>query len=174
MPRAGHGEGPWWQVDRQVIFDDISAETGVLPGAPVPVSAPLTGRPDWDDWAIGLAFAVARRADCTRRRIGAVILDTSNRVVAVGYNGGRPGGPSCLAGACPRGRSDVAPGSSYDTGPGACIAIHAEQNALLYAGLDGARGAVLYCTDEPCGGCERMIQAAGIARVVWPGGSRTY
>lgn len=63
----------------------------------------------------------------------------------------------------------VAPGSSYDTGKGACIAIHSEANALIRAG-DRARGATLYCTSEPCEGCWRLIKGAGTARAVWYGG----
>jgi dCMP deaminase len=71
-------------------------------------------------------------------------------------------------GACPRARSDVAPGSSYDTGSGSCIAIHAEANALLYADRDKCEGATIYCTDEPCDGCLRLIVGAGVTRVMTP------
>lgn len=94
-------------------------------------------------------------------------------IVSTGYNGGPAGGASCLAGECPRGlmsKTDVAPGSSYDTGAGSCIALHAEQNALLRATWDEMDGSTLYCTDEPCDGCARMIAGTPIAKVVWPGG----
>ena len=60
-------------------------------------------RPSFDDWALLLAAAVSVRGDCTRKQVGAVILDTRNRIVSTGYNGAPPGGPSCLAGQCPRG-----------------------------------------------------------------------
>lgn len=123
-------------------------------------------RPDWDEYFLDIAVAVALRADCLRRAVGAVIVK-NHRIVATGYNGSVAGGPSCIQGECPRARSDVAPGSSYDTGPGQCIAIHAEANALLYASRDGCEGATLYCTDEPCDGCARLIWGAGITRLVW-------
>lgn len=127
-------------------------------------------RPDWDTYYLGIAEAVAARADCTRRTIGAIIVK-GDRIVSTGYNGAPSGKPGCLtAGACPRGRMDkmeVAPGSSYDTGSGACIALHAEQNAILRAGLE-CRGSVLYITDEPCDGCARLIEGSGISRVVFP------
>jgi deoxycytidylate deaminase len=61
----------------------------------------MTDRPSWDDWALGIAHAVAARADCTRRKIGAVILDSEHRIVSTGYNGSPPGGPSC------RGQSEL-------------------------------------------------------------------
>jgi len=67
----------------------------------------------------------------------------------------------------------VEPGSSYDTGAGACIALHAEQNAIIRASHLDMLGATLYVTDEPCGGCWRMIQGTPIARVVWPSGNRS-
>lgn len=131
-------------------------------------------RPDWDAYFIGIAFAVAVRADCTRRQVGAVIVDPQHRIVATGYNGAASGQPGCLtAGACPRGTmslEEVLPRSSYDTGAGSCIAVHAEANVLLYADGMRSRGSVLYCTDKPCDGCQRLIDGAGIARVVWARG----
>ena len=131
-------------------------------------------RPGWDDWALEIALAVATRADCTRRQVGAVILDQDWRVLSVGYNGAPSGAPGCLTmGACPRGRQNaaqVAPGSSYDTGAGSCIAVHAEANAIMYADPIRRRGGLLAITDEPCDGCRRLIAGSGVARVVWPSG----
>lgn len=127
----------------------------------------VSSRPSWDDYFIGIARAVAARADCSRRQIGAVVV-RDNRIVSTGYNGSPPGGPSCLAGECPRSTSNVPPGSSYDSGPGACIAVHAELNALLYAGIDGCKGSTLYITDQPCDGCAKIIAASGIECVVTP------
>lgn len=141
----------------------------------------------WDDYWLGVARAVAVRADCTRRKVGAVVVDDRNRVVSTGYNGSAPGGPSCLAGQCPRGRHwrpgqdatcqcgrdwpcplAVEPGSSYDTGPGQCVAVHAEANALLWADPGRVRGGVLYVTETPCGGCQRLVHGMGVSRVVTP------
>jgi dCMP deaminase len=130
-------------------------------------------RPSWDEWGLELAVTVARRADCTRRRVGAVLMTQDHSIVATGYNGAAPGKPGCLtAGACPRGRSGVAPGSSYDTGAGACIALHAEQNALLRATWQDMLMSTLFVTDEPCDGCWRMISGTPIERVVWPDNAR--
>lgn len=130
-------------------------------------------RPDWDGWGLRIAAVVAERADCTRRQVGAVLMDVNHRIVSTGYNGAPSGVPGCMtAGACPRGRSDVQPGSSYDTGAGACIALHAEQNAVLRASWADMAGSTLYITDEPCDGCSRTLSGTPIARLVWPGGER--
>lgn len=124
-------------------------------------------RPDWDSYFLGIAAAVSQRADCSRDKVGAVIV-RDHRIVSTGYNGSPPGGPSCLAGGCPRAYSHVEPGSSYDTGPGSCIAVHAEANALLYAGRDGCVGSTLYLTRPPCGGCLKLIEASGITEIIHP------
>lgn len=124
-------------------------------------------RPGWDEYFLRIAQAVSSRADCSRRQVGAVIAK-DYRIVSTGYNGAPAGKPGCLTDSmCPRARSDAPPMSSYDTGPGACIAVHAEANALLYASRDGCVGAVLYCTDQPCQGCKRLIAGAGIKAVCY-------
>lgn len=141
-------------------------------------------RPTWDAYFLTIARAVASRADCTRRHAGAVIVDADKRIVSTGYNGAAPGEAGCLtAGACPRGQlglDALAPGSSYDTGVGSCTAVHAEANALIYGDWHRFKGATIYVvslnpdgslhgSQSPCGGCDRLIRGAGIARVVTGG-----
>lgn len=143
-----------------------------------------------DDYYLAIARTVAIRADCTRRSVGAVVV-YDDRIISAGYNGAPAGEPGCLTdGACPRGKHywrgsllgqevcncgndwpchlAVEPGSSYDTELGSCIAVHAEVNAILSGGgLMGCKGATMYCTEQPCNGCQRIIKAAGITRVVF-------
>lgn len=128
-------------------------------------------RPDWDDYFLAIAKTVSLRADCSRRTVGACIVDAEKRLASTGYNGSYPGGPSCLAGECPRASSVVEPGSNYDSGPGICSSIHAEMNSILFADRSRLHGAVLYCTDEPCYNCRKHIRSTPITRVVWDGGS---
>lgn len=127
-------------------------------------------RPSWDEYGLELAKTVALRADCTRRKVGAVLMATDNSIVATGYNGGYSGGPSCLKGECPRGRlttEQLAPNSDYSSGEGKCIALHAEWNVLLRASWDEMVGASLYVTTEPCHLCWNLIKGTHIARVLW-------
>lgn len=151
--------------------------------------APL--RPTWDEYWNLVAKVVATRADCTRSKVGAILVaEYDKRVISTGYNGSPPGGPSCLAGECPRGihflavdedegedycggcgegwpcSSSQMPGSSYDTGEGVCIALHAEQNAILWSSPVDRRGSTLYITRAPCEGCWRLIRGVGIKRVL--------
>ena len=133
---------------------------------------PHKRRPNWDEWGLLLAHSISTRADCSRRQVGAIVLDRDHRIAGGGYNGSFSGGPSCLAGDCPRASSTVMPGSSYDTGPGSCIAVHAEINAVF--DVPKERRDTLYCTDEPCPGCWKQLRNSGLRRVVWPDGERSF
>lgn len=132
-------------------------------------------RLSWVEWALGLCEAVAKRADCTRRQVGSVILDPEHRVVATGYNGYPAGKPGCAsAGACPRGqksKTEVLPMASYTAPESRCDALHAEENAILYARRD-LRGCTIYINHEPCPNCRRVIAGTGIIHMFWslPGG----
>lgn len=141
---------------------------------PGEVTTSNVSRFSWDEWGMILARAVAERADCTRRQVGAVIMTPDHNIVATGYNGAASGVTGCIAGGCPRATSGVEPGSSYDTGAGTCIALHAEQNALLRASWDDMRFSTLYVTEEPCDGCWRMIKGTPIRRVLTPTSDDTF
>lgn len=125
-------------------------------------------RPDWDEYFTDMCRAVAKRADCTRRQVGAV-LTYNNRVISTGYNGAPSGQPGCLTqGACPRGKLTYEQ-QPADVGYSNCTAIHAEVNALLYA-LDFAHvfeDCVLYCTDKPCEDCTQFIENRKIGTVIY-------
>lgn len=127
-------------------------------------------RISWDEYFLNITQAVSLRGDCSRSQVGAVLVSQDKQIVSTGYNGAERGGPSCLSGECPRAFSGVEPGSSYDTGPGACIAVHAEGNCLLYAGREKAKQGSLYVTREPCGGCLKLIKAVAVSEVIWPEG----
>ncbi|MDX1619741.1 MAG: dCMP deaminase family protein [Nitriliruptorales bacterium] len=123
------------------------------------------GRRSWDEYFLDLARAASTRATCSRRKHGAVIAK-NRRIVATGYNGGPSGYPHCEDGACPRAASDAPQGHDYE----ACIAIHAEANALLFSSPEERQGATLYCTGAPCFGCAKLISNSGITEVVASGG----
>jgi len=136
--------------------------------------APLD-RPDWHAWGVGIARAVAARADCTRRQVGAVVFDEANRILSTGYNGAPAGVVGCLAGGCPRGRlghDELPLDAPYEDpgSPGFCISIHAESNALLFANPVRRRGGWIAITHPPCPGCQKLLANSGLAWAVWPGG----
>lgn len=141
--------------------------------APLQLEDVLTERPSWDEYGLSMAEAARSRADCTRRKVGAVLMLPDHSVVMSGYNGGPSGEASCLAGECPRGRlshAQLRPDSAYDSGNGICIALHAEWNLLLRASWSQMRDSTVYITDEPCHLCRIIISGTPISRVVWPSG----
>ena len=121
-------------------------------------------RPDWDTYYLGIAEAVSKRAECTRRQVGAVIV-RDQTIMGTGYNGAPPGERSCLEGACPRASSGATPGTGYAAS--GCTAIHAEQNAIMRAGRDRCLGAAIYVNQQPCDLCSALIKAAGIEHVIY-------
>lgn len=128
-----------------------------------PSTVPM--RPDRDAGWLLVSKAISVRADCRRRTVGAVIVDAYDRIVSTGRNGSPPGGPSCLAGECPRGlltREDLPPDSSYDGGIGLCNAVHAEANAIIFGDPSRMRGGTMYVTHRPCTGCQRLIDGMGL------------
>lgn len=52
-----------------------------------------------------------------------------------------------------------------------CRGVHAEQNAIIQAALHGVStsGAVLFCTDQPCILCSKMLINAGITKIYFQG-----
>lgn len=121
-------------------------------------------RPDWDDYYMDIARAVARRSNCVRRQVGALIV-VEKSIISTGYNGSPMGVRNCSDGGCPRCASDAPPGAGYDT----CICVHAEQNTFLLAARHGnsTAGGVLYSTLRPCFGCVKEAIQAGITEVVY-------
>lgn len=133
------------------------------------------GRPSWDEYyLLGTQWA-ALRGDCTRSKVGALLVDRrSHRIIAHGYNGTSPGVPGCLLGNCPRGLltfQECPPDSDYSN----CIAQHAEWNCLNYA-IDHEpwydfKDTIMYVSRKPCHLCLPYLQAEGVSRVTWPSGS---
>jgi dCMP deaminase len=127
------------------------------------VNASSKSRWSWDRTWQAVARDVGNRSACVRRRIGAVIVSKDNRIVSTGYNGppANYGGGQCGE-TCPRGLGLVEASPDYD----ACIALHAEMNALLFADRSRFEGGTIYVSSSCCIGCARMISTSGLDRVV--------
>ncbi len=123
----------------------------------------IKGRPDWDDYFMKMALLVAERSTCRRHHVGAVIV-RDKRILTTGYNGAASGIRDCLLLGCLRDKLKIPSGHRHEI----CRAIHAEQNAIIQAGLHGIniRGAAIYCTHSPCILCAKMLANAGIKRFI--------
>ncbi len=136
-------------------------------------------RPDWTEYFLDIARTVGRRSTCLRRRYGAIIVK-DKIIISTGYNGAPRGEANCIdTGLCERERLHVPKGSNYEL----CVAVHAEQNAIINADPVKMRGATIYiegrnadgtlASGRPCLLCRRMLQNARLAEAVYrePDGS---
>ena len=123
-------------------------------------------RPSWDEYFLELAELVASRSTCLRRHVGAVLV-RKERIIATGYNGAPRGLGHCLEIGCLREEMDIPSGHRYEL----CRGVHAEQNAIINAAYYGVstEDTVLYCTNQPCIICARILINAGISKVVHRG-----
>jgi dCMP deaminase len=123
-------------------------------------------RPTWDEYFMELACVIARRSTCLRRQMGALLV-RDRRILTTGYNGAPAGLPHCEELGCRREELGIPSGQR----PELCRALHAEQNAIIQAALHGVntRGSALYCTNQPCAICAKMLINAGVVRVVYEG-----
>lgn len=122
------------------------------------------GRPDWDEYFMGIARVVALRSNCIKRKVAAVIVK-EKRIIATGYNGTPRGVRNCNEGGCPRCLSFAESGTRLDE----CLCSHAEENAITQSAYHGVsiKGSTLYTTYSPCLICTKMIINSGIAEVVF-------
>ena len=124
-------------------------------------------RPSWDEYFMGITALVAQRSTCTRRMVGAVIVK-DKRILTTGYNGAPTGIRHCLEVGCLRETMNIPSGERHEL----CRGIHAEQNAIIQAAYHGVsvKDASLYCTNQPCAICAKMIINAGIKRIYYRSG----
>lgn len=118
-------------------------------------------KPDFDTIFMELAENLAKRSHCIKAQVGAVLVKDT-RIISIGYNGPPAGTHNCDEefpdSGCPR------------DAKGSCsLALHAEQNAILYAVKNGSNieGSTLYVTLAPCIACARVIYTMKIAKVLY-------
>ena len=112
---------------------------------------------NWDEYFMSLAHLSAVRSKDPSTQVGAVIVDSNNRVVGLGYNG------------FPRGCDDnkfpwEREGEYLDTKY--AYVVHAELNAILNANklIENCR---LYVSLFPCNECSKSIIQSGIKEIIY-------
>lgn len=124
------------------------------------------------EYYLNIAKAVSQRSTCIRRQYGAVIVK-NDEIIATGYNGSARGEANCCdVGTCWREENNIPHGQQYEK----CVAVHAEQNALISAPRDKLIGSTIYIYGEengetiqarPCEICNRMLINAGVTKMVF-------
>lgn len=118
-------------------------------------------KPSFSHIFMNLALDLAKRSHCIKAQVGAVLVKDT-RIISIGYNGPPAGTHNCdeewPEHGCPR-----------DSKGSCSLALHAEENAILFAVKNGAQleGATLYTTLSPCLSCARLIFSSGVKKVYY-------
>jgi dCMP deaminase len=115
----------------------------------------------FDEIYMELAENLSVKSHCVKAQVGAV-LTKDTRIISLGYNGPPAGTYNC---------DEVWPkeGCPRDSKGSCSLALHAEQNAILYASKNNVavEGSTLYVTLSPCIACARVIFTVGIKKVFY-------
>jgi dCMP deaminase len=106
-----------------------------------------------------IVTALGERSTCSARaKVGALLFDGENRIIATGYNGVPFGFAHC---------DDL--GCDKDSDGHCKNAIHAEENALLQCAIIGRStvGLRLFTTHSPCWKCTLRLIQAGITEIIY-------
>ena len=112
----------------------------------------------WDEYFMGIALLSSQRSKDPNTQVGTCIVNSENRIMAVGYNG-MPYG--CDDDEYPWEREGGALDSKY------MFVCHAELNAILNFNGGSMKGFRLYTTLFPCNECAKAIIQKGIAEVIY-------
>lgn len=130
-------------------------------------------RDPFDLYYIIIASKVSIRSTCLRRKYGAVIVSSDNRIVSTGYNGAPIGVDGCVLNHyCIREENNIKHGEHYEY----CNSVHAEMNAIIKANRLDLINSTIYIMGydkvghvygEPCLMCQKFIKNSGINRIAW-------
>lgn len=112
----------------------------------------------WDEYFMGIALFSAKRSKDPETQVGACIVNESNKIVGIGYNGFPIG---CSDDKLPWIRK--ARNINETKYP---YVVHAEANAILNSTkkLNGSR---MYVALFPCNECAKLIIQSGIKEIIY-------
>ena len=112
---------------------------------------------NWDRKFIKLSKHISDWSKDKNKKVGAVIVDSDNIVLSMGYNG------------IPRGCDDTDE-CRYERPTKYLFTEHAERNAIYHAARHGVslKGCRLYVTLFPCADCARALIQSGITKIIAP------
>jgi len=116
----------------------------------------MSAHSEWDARFLRMAREIATWSKDPSTKVGAVIADPKNRIVSLGYNG------------LPRSVADTAHRLT-DRRLKYKIMVHAEENAVLFAGRPLQFCSIYVWPFAACAHCASLIIQVGINRVVTPG-----
>ena len=110
-------------------------------------------RPNWNEYFMTIAKVVAMRSQDPVTKVGCVLVDVDNHIIATGYNG------------MPRSLH-----FTWNKNEGLdnknLFVVHSEVNAVLHATKSTANSTA-YVTLFPCNECAKVLVQAGIKKIVY-------
>lgn len=119
-------------------------------------------RPSIDEYFLKLLEIVKTRATCIKAQVGCILINHRNHIIATGYNGVPSGFVHCIDEPCPGAKEPMG------SGKGNCLAVHAEQNALLQC-QDVYSIRTAYVTLFPCMNCLKLLMNTSCEKIVYTG-----
>ena len=112
---------------------------------------------NWDRKFIKLSKHISDWSKDKNKKVGAVIVDSDNIVLSMGYNG------------IPRGCDDTDE-CRYERPTKYLFTEHAERNAIYHAARHGVslKDCKMYVTLFPCADCARAMIQSGITKIIAP------
>ena len=127
-----------------------------------------------ENYYLDIAYTVATRGTCLRKKYGAIIVK-NDVIVSTGYVGAPRGRQNCTdMGHCTRETLNIPRGERYEL----CRSVHAEANAIISASREQMLGATMYLCGIDCKTgalvadacccqmCKRLVINAGIEKVI--------
>lgn len=113
----------------------------------------------WDEYFMGVCKLASMRSKDPNTQVGATIVDSSNHIISIGYNGFPVG---CSDDEFPWDREGD---SDYDTKY--AYVCHAELNAILNAKSADLKGDKVFVTLFPCENCTKALIQKGISEIIY-------
>lgn len=120
---------------------------------------------------MAMAREIAKRSLCVRDQVGAIIVDTQNRIIGEGYNGPPAGfrhhDQPCTSW-CERASllsEEIIPERLRKPDYSDCPSLHAEANALMMSDRTARMNGTIYVTSFPCTGCLKLISNSGLSHI---------
>lgn len=111
------------------------------------------------EYALRVAEACAERSEDPRRKVGAVAISSTGRILGTGYNGLAPG-------------KQATDEFWEDKETKNRFVLHAEQNLAAQIGLGEAE--FVACTLQPCPSCLKLLIALGVKRIYFRQVHKSY
>ena len=115
------------------------------------------GRKHIYQYFMDIAYIVASRSTCIKRKVGSIIVDNQKHIIATGYNNPSVGLANCTKETC----------ILDERGKCAAQAVHSEANSVMQCDPLKRQGSTMFLTDYPCDKCALLILNSGIKTVIY-------